>query len=141
MNIRVEDYNGRDVEMVIERDQKVQRFQAMNFGITFAVSFWLLTLVLGGGGYGRRRGKKHISGNKRKTCFIRVKAKLYKVCVSILFYLFSSLLYYDYTNTHPPPDRFVASYTPGARIPGSIGHINLHKKRTRNIMNGGGKFC
>ena len=57
MNIRVEDYNGRDVEMVIERDQKVQRFQAMNFGITFAVSFWLLTLVLGGGGYGRRRGK------------------------------------------------------------------------------------
>ena len=58
--------------------------------------------------------------------------------VSILFYLVSSLLYYDYNNTHFS-DRFVSSLTPGSKIPGIIGHKDLVHISTSNHMNCGGK--
>ena len=60
---------------------------------------------------------------------------------SILFYLLSSLLYYDYTNTHFAFAIFVVSLTAGTRSSVSIDHKNLSHNRTRNQMNGGGKSC
>ena len=53
----------------------------MNIGRTLVVSFWILTLFLGGWGYDIRMRGQYINGNKRKTCSIRVKVDLYDVCV------------------------------------------------------------
>ena len=60
--------------------------------------------------------------------------------VYIIFYVFYSLLYFDYNNTHFFA-RFVASLTPGARSSGIIPHKDLSQKRTSNLMNGGYKVC
>ena len=57
----------------------------------------------------------------------------------ILFYLCSSLLYYDYTNTHFFPSIFVESLTPGEGSSVSIFHKYLIHKRTINHMNVVGK--
>ena len=60
------------------------------------------------------------------------------IFASILFYLLSYILYYDYTTTHFFA-WFMACLTPGARSSGSIGHNYLIQKRTINPINGGGK--
>ena len=59
--------------------------------------------------------------------------------VSILFYLYYYLLYYEYNKTISPA-RFVAFLTPGARSSESIGKKNLGHKRTGSQMNGRGFF-
>ena len=65
----------------MDRIKKFGSFQAMNIGRTLVVSFWILTLFLGGWGYDIRMRGQYINGNKRKTCSIRVKVDLYDVCV------------------------------------------------------------
>ena len=54
-------------------------------------------------------------------------------------FLFPSLFYYDYTKTQLPPDRFVASSTPGGMISRSISTWYLNRKKKNILMNGGGK--
>ena len=60
--------------------------------------------------------------------------------LSIVFYLLSSLLYYDYTNTHLSPSGFVGSLTPGGVISGSIYYKDSSQWITKKPINGGGKF-
>ena len=61
--------------------------------------------------------------------------------VSIIFSVFSSLLYYEYTNTQKFLTMFVASLTPEARSLGSIDRQDLSKKRTRSQINEWKKGC
>ena len=62
------------------------------------------------------------------------------IFASILFYLLSYILYYDYTTTHFFA-WFMACLTPGARSSGSIGHNYLGQNRTRSQINGVVKGC
>ena len=57
-----------------------------------------------------------------------------------MYYLLSSFLFYDYTNTLLSR-RSLVSLSPGERSSEIIGQKDSSQKRTRQQMNGGGDFC
>ena len=95
----------------------------MNFGRTFVFLFRFLPLVLRVCGYGRRRSHKRWGERKLRYTPLGWRSICIRFVYS-LFYLLSSLLYYNYTNTHPsPPYLWI------------IGHTDLSHNNTRHPIN------
>ena len=98
MNMKVDEENGKAAGMVNGRYRKVRRFSINGFLMNIGCLVSAPTFGIGGGqGFGRR--KSHKRSFKIRGRGIKLGLRLICMALYILYYLLSSILFYDYTNT------------------------------------------